>query len=117
MQTNSQSRRDCVESKAVSVHDNPNAKPDCRGLRAEAHPVDEAAHAEVMKSFTAGVVTECLKLNVRKEPSTDAEVLTTIDALSSVMVDIDASSDAFYKVHTEAGVEGFCMKKYIALKR
>ena len=64
MQTNSQSRRDCVESKAVSVHDNPNAKPDCRGLRAEAHPVDEAAPAEVMKSFTAGVVTELSLIHI-----------------------------------------------------
>ena len=117
MQTNSQSRRDCVESKAVSVHDNPNAKPDCRGLRAEAHPVDEAAPAEVMKSFTAGVVTECLKLNVRKKPSADAEVLVTIDALSKVMVDMAESTNDFFKVVTETGIEGFCMRKYIALKK
>ncbi len=113
MQNNSQGRHDRFDPKAAPVHDESNS----RGLRAKTHPVDEAAPAEVMKSFAAGVVTDCLKLNVRKEPSDNAEVLVIINALSEVVVDMDASTDAFYKVCTGAGVEGFCMKKYIALKK
>ena len=113
MQNNSQGRRDRFDPKAVPVRDEPNS----RGLRTETHSVDEAAPAEMMKSFAAGVVIDCLKLNVRKEPSGDAEVLAIIDALSKVTVDMDASSGAFYKVCTAAGVEGFCMRKYIALKK
>ena len=112
MQNNSQGRRDRFDPKATPVRDEPN----CRGLRAEVHPVDEAAPAEVMKNFTVGVVTDCLKLNVRKEPSDDGEVLDIIDALSEVKVDIDASTKDFFKVNA-AGVEGFCMRKYIALRR
>lgn len=112
MQNNSQGRRDRFDPKATPVSDEPN----CRGLRTEAHPVGEAAPAEVMKSFAVGVVTDCLKLNVREEPSADAEVLAIIDALSEVKVDMDASTKDFYKV-TAAGVEGFCMRKYIALKK
>lgn len=87
------------------------------GLRAKICPVDEAATVEAAKSFASGVVTDCLKLNVRKEPSADAEVLAIVDCLSEVMVDIDASINDFYKVCTAVGVEGFCMRKYIALKK
>ena len=91
-----------------------------RGRRTGVNPVDEAVNIskdEVKAAIVSGVVTDCLKLNVRKEPSADAEVLVIINALDNVMVDTDASSDAFYKVVTAAGVEGFCMRKYIALKK
>lgn len=93
------------------------SKAEAIGLRAKCHPIDDAAPAEVMKDFASGVVTDCLRLNVRKAPSADAEILTVIDAYSNVMVDMSASSDAFYKVCTETGVEGYCMKKYISLFR
>ena len=55
--------------------------------------------------------------NVRKDPSPDGEVVTVIDCLSKVMVDMKGSTDEFYKVCTASGAEGFCMRKYIALKR
>lgn len=108
MQNNSQGRRDRVDPKIAPTHEEPIV---------EAHPVDEAAPAEVMKTFTAGVVTDCMRLYVRKDPSADGEVVTVIDCLSKVMVDMDASTDEFYKVCTASGAEGFCMRKYIALKR
>lgn len=60
-----------------------------------------------------GVVTECAKLNVRKEPSTEADVVTTLLIGTEVMVDIFESTEEFYKVTTGAGVEGYCMKKFI----
>lgn len=104
MQNNSQGHHD---------RSHPKAEPNSRGLRAKCHLVDDAASAEVTKTFVSGVVTDCLKLNVRKNPSADAEVLAIVDALSNVMVDMDASTDAFYKVYTETGVQGYCMKKYI----
>ena len=67
-----------------------------------------------------GVVTDCLKLNVRSTPKSDpsnANVLGTIECLTGVLVDEAASTDDFYKVQTESGLEGFCMKKYIAVER
>lgn len=106
MQNNSQEHRDSF---------NPKARPNSRGLRAKCHLIDDAAPAEVMKDFVSGVVINCLRLNVRKAPSADAEILTVIDAFSNVMVNKSASSDAFYKVCTETGVEGYCMKGYISL--
>lgn len=108
MQNNSQGHHD---------RSHPKAEPNSRGLRAKCHLVDDAASAEATKTFISGVVTDCQRLNVRKAPSADAEILTVIDAFSNVMVDMDTSSDEFYKVCTEIGVEGFCMKKYITLRR
>ena len=113
MQNNSQGRRDRLDPKDVPAHGEPNSKELC----SEAHPIEETASAEVTKSFTTGVVADCLKLNLRKKPSADAEVLVTIDALSKVMVDMAESTNDFFKVVTETGIEGFCMRKYIALKR
>lgn len=110
MQTNFQVRSDRFDQKPARSHDGPK-------LPAASHPIDEAASVELIKGFTSGVVTDCSKLRVRKEPSTDAEVLLVINVLSEVTVDMDASTVQFYKVRTDAGVEGFCMKKYIAIKR
>ena len=67
-----------------------------------------------------GVVTGCLKLNVRSSPENDptnGNVLGTIECLTGVLIDEAASTEEFYKVKTESGLEGFCMKKYIAVER
>lgn len=60
-----------------------------------------------------GVVTNCIKLNVRKAPFKDADVACVIPLATEVRVTIEESTEEFYRVSTEAGVEGFCMKKYI----
>lgn len=64
-----------------------------------------------------GVVTDCAKLNLRRNPDPEAEILTTLPALAEVDVDPEESTDTFYKVCTAAGIQGFCMKKYIAIRR
>ena len=62
-----------------------------------------------------GVVTECAKLNVRKEPSMDADVVTVLLIGSEVMVDKALSTEEFYKITTETGVEGYCKKDFIII--
>lgn len=62
-----------------------------------------------------GVVIDCAKLNVRELPNPDAPVVTIIKASSKVLVDETESTDDFYKVCTETGIEGYCMKKFIAV--
>lgn len=61
----------------------------------------------------SGVVTGCAKLNVRKGPSKDAEVLCIINESSPVVVKITESTEDFHKVITASGIEGYCMKKFI----
>ena len=60
-----------------------------------------------------GVVTNCMKLNVREEANAEANILCTIKLADEVMVNKEESTDEFYKVVTGAGVEGYCMKKFI----
>lgn len=70
------------------------------------------------KEPVIGVVVNCQKLRVRSKASADADnTVVVLDALSEVTVDEDDSTEDFYKVCTAAGIEGFCMKKFIALKR
>lgn len=64
----------------------------------------------------SGVVTDCMRLSVLEEPDDDSEIICRIDALSEVIVDEAESTDSFYKVCTSAGAEGFCSKKFIAIK-
>ena len=67
----------------------------------------------VEPSTVLGVVTECVKLRVRSTPEIADNVLTEIILASEVLVDLKESTDEFYKITTEAGVEGYCMKQYI----
>lgn len=65
---------------------------------------------------TVGFVDNCECLRVRKESNVDSEELCIINKLSEVVIDLDNSTDYFYKVTTSEGVEGYCMKKFITIK-
>lgn len=60
-----------------------------------------------------GIVTGCIKLNVRKEPNKDAEIVSVINEGSEVIINKNKSTVDFYAVCTAAGVDGYCMKKFI----
>lgn len=62
-----------------------------------------------------GKVIDCVKLNVREEPNTKAFVVFEIAVGSTVFIDEAGSTDEFYKICTEHGVEGYCMKKFIEI--
>lgn len=69
------------------------------------------------KKKLMGVVTDCLKLNIRSKPEADAKILVEVSVLSELEIDRTKSTDKWYKVITESGVSGFCMKKFVAIKR
>ena len=62
-----------------------------------------------------GVVHDCMRLNVRALPNTLSNVVTTLINGENVLVDLESSTDEFYRVTTETGVEGFCMAQFIEL--
>lgn len=68
---------------------------------------------EPANELIEGIVVDCLKLNVREEPSADAKVLRTIDASTELKVSEDESTDEFYKVYLADGNEGYCMRQFI----
>ena len=61
-----------------------------------------------------GIVTDCVRLNVRKEPKISSDIVCILDRNSKVSIDLDNSTDEWYKVCTETGFEGFCMKKFVS---
>jgi uncharacterized protein YgiM (DUF1202 family) len=63
-----------------------------------------------------GLVANCKKLNVREKPTVEAPVVCEIVCQTEVMIDEKESTEEFYKVYTAAGIEGFCMKKFIAIQ-
>ena len=67
------------------------------------------------KADLIGVVTGCSKLYVRTEPNKDSKPLCIINQNAEVVINEKTTGD-FYKVCTSAGVEGYCMKKFISIK-
>ena len=63
-----------------------------------------------------GLVSNCKKLNVREKPTVEAPVVCEIVCQTEVMIDEKESTEEFYKVYTAAGIVGFCMKKFIAIR-
>lgn len=68
---------------------------------------------EITPEPKTGIVVDCARLNVRKKPNADAEVVYVIERSDKVMIDEENSTKNFYKVCTEVGAEGYCMKQFI----
>lgn len=79
--------------------------------------VEEVAVEEPVKQEpTIGFVDGCDKLNVRIESNKDSGVAVILDKSTKIIIDLDNSTDDFYKIITSEGVEGYCMKKFITIK-
>ena len=63
-----------------------------------------------------GIVTDCLRLNIRKKPSKDSEIVVIVTCLDELRIFPDSSTDDWYAVCTASGIEGFCMKKFVAIR-
>lgn len=59
-----------------------------------------------------GIVESCGQLRVRKEPTKESDVVTTIPVGTIIELDNDEVINGFYAVHTEAG-DGYCMADFI----
>lgn len=64
-----------------------------------------------------GVVSNCLKLNVRTEPNKDSDVVAIVKNLDELKIDLVTSTDDWYAVCTVAGIEGFCMKNFVSVEQ
>ena len=68
------------------------------------------------EEYLLGVVSNCKKLNVREAPSKESDSLGVIACGTEVMITPSTSTEEFYSVCTESGIEGFCVKQFINLK-
>lgn len=109
---------------------NENKKNEVEEVETVEVPVEEIVESEVEVVETVeslieevepvvevkGVVVNCGKLNVRKQPDSNADVVTAIPVGIEVSIDMDASTKDYYKVNVGADIVGFCVKDYITIK-
>ena len=62
-----------------------------------------------------GVVHNCEKLNVRKQPSKDSEIVFVLNEGSEISIDEENSTEEWYSITHVSGVEGFCMKQFVSM--
>ncbi len=82
-------------------------------VKMEVELIQETVNTVTLPKTVAGVVVNCAKLNVREEPSADADVVCVLDVMSEIKVDVTKSDGEWLKVHTATGVEGYCMRKFV----
>lgn len=61
-------------------------------------------------------IANCLRLHIHSEPNLESEIVCKVRYLTEVTIDMDESTDNFYKVCTAIGAEGFCQKELITIK-
>ena len=73
--------------------------------------VQEEKHAVAKKAQ----VVDCVRLNIRETPDTQANILTTVNAGVEIAVD-DASSDKNWcSVKVPNGLKGYAMRKFLKI--
>lgn len=86
-------------------------------LKEEGFEPVEAPAVQTVATFVKGVVSGCKKLHLRKGPSKESASLCVLNENTEVTVNFEESTtEDFYKVCTAAGIEGYCMKKFISIK-
>lgn len=76
-------------------------------------PVVETVKTVALPKTVEGVVANCAKLNVREEPNTESEIVCVLDVTSEIEIDVEKSTNSWFKICTATGVEGYCMRKYV----
>ena len=98
----------------------PTMEPEAEPEVTEPVTEPEVTDLEVTKIdiLPVGKVVNCKKLNVRKEPKKDSEVLCVINNNEEVILDVEeeATYKDFYKIVTSNGVKGYCVKDFIEVK-
>ena len=64
-------------------------------------------------AVTTGTVEKCVKLNVRSKPSIKADAIAVLNVNDKVKIDVDNSTDEWFKITTTDGVKGYCMRKFV----
>lgn len=78
--------------------------------------LDFAPEPEPRPVTAVGVVDCKNKLNLRVEPDANANIIKILDKGAEVLIYTEESTADFYKVCTESGLEGYCMKKFVVLQ-
>ena len=84
----------------------------------EVTPIENVEDIELKAEVTTKGVVVANKLNIRKEASKEAEVLTVVSKDTSVGINLTKSTDEFYCVNVIFNseiTEGYAMKKFVEI--
>lgn len=62
-----------------------------------------------------GTVIKCKALNIREEADIRSDIVCVIPVGSNVMIDTTNYSGEWFKVCTEAGLEGYCLSEFVSI--
>lgn len=63
--------------------------------------------------YIDGEVCNCSRLNIRRNPTLDSDVVSIVDAGVKIRIDKAIPLPGWSHVITEDGVEGYCIYKYV----
>lgn len=75
--------------------------------------IDDTVKSQTQQRAVYGIVSGCGKLNIRESSSKDSDILCVIDEGSVVSIDFAKSTEDWLSICTNAGIDGFCMAKFI----
>lgn len=61
-------------------------------------------------------IVNCLRLHIFSEPKLESDIVCKVRYLTEVEIDLNESTEDFYKIYTAIGAEGFCQKDLITIK-
>lgn len=73
----------------------------------------ETTNTVTLPSMVKGVVVDCVRLNVRANPTTESEIVCVLDVDSEIKVDVIKSTKEWFSICTASGVTGYCMRKFV----
>lgn len=80
----------------------------------ESEAVEEVKETKEENTLV-GYVSGCAKLNIREEAYPGATILCTVPEKAVLLIDVSESTTEWYKIYTESGMEGYCMKKFVTV--
>ena len=92
-------------------------KNDDSFVNTDAETAEVTAGERVETAPVIGFVVDCGRLNVRREPKEGAKIVSVVPAGTGLTIDEGKSVEEWFSVSTEAGIKGFCMKKFVAIRR
>lgn len=85
---------------------------------AKYYPEQPTSTPEKNTNILYGIVTNCKQLNVRREAQKRTDnVLCIISAGDVLEIDKDRSTNAWFYVTTADGIDGYCMKEFVAVEQ
>lgn len=101
-----------VEEKRPIVEEESPVEEDESPSETETEEADEENEED--SDLVTGKLDNCAKLYVRKEANKESDDITTIDDKDILLINIEESTEDFYKVEVK-GFIGYCMKKFIKI--